>query len=94
MDSHWPPAFEQSAWSISSQPWPLQAVLALAVILGALAVALALAAIDAETAPLHRLGHGRADQGCARNEQNRCRHGHFSTRLLVQLHIPLLVHEF
>src|SRR6266508_2515543 len=68
----------------------LAGILALTVVLGALAVALALAAVDAEATSLHGLGHGRADYGCARNEQNRSRHGHSSTRLLVELHFPLL----
>src|SRR5512143_2392386 len=68
-------------------------VLALAVILGRLAIALALTAIHTEAAALERLGVGRGDERRAGNDQGGGGHGDLSTGFFRELHLPLLSHE-
>ena len=64
--------------------------MALAVILGTLARALALTAVNAEAAALHGLGVRSADQGGAANDERGYGHGNASTRFLAKFHLPLL----
>ena len=68
-------------------------ILALAVILGRLAVALALAAIHTEAAALEGLGVSRGDERRAGNDQGGGGHGDLSPDFLVSFILPLLSHE-
>src|SRR4029079_399616 len=61
-------------------------ILALAVVLGGLAIALALAAIHTEAAALEGLGIGRGDERRPGNDQRGGGHGHLSTGFLGELH--------
>jgi hypothetical protein len=69
----------------------LARIFALAVILRALAIALALASIDAEAAAFHRLGSGGTDQGGTGDEQRCGRHGNLSTGFPIELHFGFLL---
>ena len=61
------------------------AVIPLAVVLGGLAIALALASIDAKAATLEGLGIGGGDERRPGNDQRGGGHGHFSTGFLGEL---------
>src|SRR5262245_13462503 len=73
---------------------PLACVLALAVVLGALASALAGAAVDAEAASRDRLGIGGRNQRRAGDNESRCGHGDLRAGFSIELHFSTPVHEF